>query len=107
MRVKTATIMGLKDKDLRCLLLGHAWGDAPILATVLENGLKAWKQELTCGSCGSRRFDTLEPKTFDVWRRHYDWVPGYGCDEPYVRADLRAENARRAGGDVNGQVSRG
>jgi len=105
MRIKSDTIRDLKDKHLRCLLLGHAWGDAPIIATVLENGLEAWKQNLTCESCGTRRFDTLEPKTFDVWRRHYEWTPGYGCNEPYVRADLRAERAYRASAQQpNGQV---
>lgn len=102
MRIRTTTVMELKDKHLRCLMLGHAWEDAPIFETTLENGLRAWKQDLTCGSCGTKRFDVLEPKTFDVWRRHYEWTPGYGCEEPYVRADLRAERARRVSG--NGQV---
>jgi hypothetical protein len=95
MRIKTRTVNALKDKFLKCLMLGHSWGDAPIMEMVLENGLTAWKQDLRCTSCGCLRHDTLEPKTFDLWRRHYDYPVGYGVIEPYTRADLRAERATR------------
>lgn len=95
MRIRTKTVSALKDKFLRCLMLGHAWGDAPIIEARLENGLIAWKQDLRCTSCGCMRYDTLEPKTFNLWRRHYDHPVGYGVEEPYTRADLRAERATR------------
>lgn len=96
MRIKTATIVALPDEVLRCLLLGHAWGDEPVIETTLENGLRAWRQYLTCESCQTQRHDTMAPGTFEIWRRTYYWMPGYGCEEPYDRADLRKERARRA-----------
>lgn len=107
MRIKTATVRELSDAHLMCLLYGHAWGDSPIYEVTLENGLKAWRQDLTCTSCSTTRRDIFEPRTFEVWRRSYEWLPGYGCDEPYDRTDLRRERStRRISQNGNGQVRR-
>lgn len=95
MRIKTSGVENLKDEFLYCLLLGHEWDDPPIVQVKLENGLTAWKQDLTCLSCESERYDTFEPETFALWRRHYWHFPGYGLVEPYTKADLRMERSRR------------
>lgn len=96
MRIKTQSVSDLTDEFLYCLLYGHAWDDPPVVQVTLENGLNAWKQELTCESCFSERYDKLEPETYALWRRNYWHTPGYGVIDPYTKADLRKERATRS-----------
>ncbi len=91
--VKSDSLMDLRDEHLHCRTFGHGWDiadDAPIIQTTDNRGRLVWKLTIEC-TCGARRIDEINQKTYEIDNRRYDYPDGYQMTVTTSRVEARLE----------------
>lgn len=85
----------LSGQVLACHAYGHAW-ELQRVSRQSPVGLEVWEVLLRCYRCTTQRLDQVEPGTYDLYRRQYNYPDGYRLVEPATTGDKREEVIRRA-----------
>ena len=96
---RSSALQELTDAQLNCHMYRHRFNEPDIFRVNYGSMSRdyIWEMIHECTSCNVKRTDTVEPETFELYQRDYDYrnASGYLLSFAATMQDFRQELIRR------------